>query len=345
MRPAPEPSSLRVELAPFPERIAQYPKAPPPAWTNDGERRPPPWSAGGPALLPECLLPTPLRAITTVSVAPDGTVAIGGPDGLAAWEHGRWRYYAGQRCLPSNEVRPARSRPRAAPPPHPVRVTPPSCLGKTMRSRWARPNASERAQTALRLGHRLLEGCDTPSQCLLPEQRIVQCLPQLVLPPARQPVSDQRRTIELELLDVEAARFGQTGQGAVRLLGEVSGEIVLERMEDPLRRVGRPDVAFVSVAGKAGVNPVRRFVRPVPRTRMVMVDGQLRSDIVFTDAAVAAAKIEAASEDHAFFRAHQPPGGIVTGSPSPRPVTFRYRSRQFRRRSSISAILACTSAR
>jgi hypothetical protein len=47
MRPVPEPSPLRLKLAPFPERIAQYPKAPPNAWTNAGERRPPAWSAGG----------------------------------------------------------------------------------------------------------------------------------------------------------------------------------------------------------------------------------------------------------------------------------------------------------
>jgi hypothetical protein len=104
MRPVPEPSPLRVKLAPFPERIAQYPKALPNAWINEGERRPPAWNASGQALVPECLLPTPLREITTVSVAPDGTVAIGGPDGLAALEHGRWRYYAGQRWLPSNDV-------------------------------------------------------------------------------------------------------------------------------------------------------------------------------------------------------------------------------------------------
>jgi hypothetical protein len=101
----PEPSPLRLKLAPFPERIAQYPKAPPNVWTDEGERRPPAWNAGGQALVPACLLPTPLRAITTVSVAPDGTVAIGGPDGLAALEHGRWRCYAGQRWLRSNDVR------------------------------------------------------------------------------------------------------------------------------------------------------------------------------------------------------------------------------------------------
>ncbi len=46
MRPLPEPSPLRLKLAPFPERIAQYPKASPKACPNKGERRSPAWSAG-----------------------------------------------------------------------------------------------------------------------------------------------------------------------------------------------------------------------------------------------------------------------------------------------------------
>jgi hypothetical protein len=36
-----------LKLAPFPERIAQHPKAPPNVWTNEGERRPPAWNADG----------------------------------------------------------------------------------------------------------------------------------------------------------------------------------------------------------------------------------------------------------------------------------------------------------
>ena len=91
-----------MKLAPFPERIAQCPKAAPPAWTNDGERRPPACSAGGQALLPECLQPGPLREISAVSVAPDGTVAIGGPDGLAALERGRLHGFGDlQRRVPA----------------------------------------------------------------------------------------------------------------------------------------------------------------------------------------------------------------------------------------------------
>jgi hypothetical protein len=97
-------ASLR--LRPFPERIARYPAGPPNSWTNEGEVRPPAWGATGTnAALPDCLHPTPLQEISTVSVAPDGTVAIGGPDGLAVLEEGRWRYYAGRRWLPINDVR------------------------------------------------------------------------------------------------------------------------------------------------------------------------------------------------------------------------------------------------
>src|SRR5262249_14943650 len=84
------PSALALKLRPFPERIAaQYEKTPPTSPWDGNETRPSTWRAeGGTGAIPAGLHPTPLRGITTVSVAPDGTVAIGGPDGLAALENG-----------------------------------------------------------------------------------------------------------------------------------------------------------------------------------------------------------------------------------------------------------------
>jgi hypothetical protein len=97
-----------LRLSPFRQRIGQYPVTTPIAWPSSILDRPRAWrDASRPksALVPDCLCPTPLRQITNLSTAPDGTVAVGGPDGLAVLEGGCWHYFAGRRWLPSDEVR------------------------------------------------------------------------------------------------------------------------------------------------------------------------------------------------------------------------------------------------
>jgi hypothetical protein len=95
-----------LRLSSFAQRIAEYPVQLPTSWPVQPSAPPPEWRVDGAAVrLPDELLPTPLRVVTTLSVAPDGAVAIGGPDGLAVLVCGQWRYFAGRRWLPDNDVR------------------------------------------------------------------------------------------------------------------------------------------------------------------------------------------------------------------------------------------------
>src|ERR1043166_1572444 len=92
----------------FLQRRAQYPVPDPGGWPDAGPPEVNVWWAGparSPWRLPGCLQPTPLREVTTLAMAEDGTLAIGGPDGAAMLERGRWRYFAGRRWLPDDHVR------------------------------------------------------------------------------------------------------------------------------------------------------------------------------------------------------------------------------------------------
>jgi hypothetical protein len=105
-----------LRLASYPQRFAEVVDANSVAWPPSTEVTGPsgsvtwigPTSGGGsleaivwPLLSRSC----PLRRVMAVAVAPDGSVAAGGPDGLALHDGGRWHYFAGRRWLPSDDVR------------------------------------------------------------------------------------------------------------------------------------------------------------------------------------------------------------------------------------------------
>jgi hypothetical protein len=92
----------------FLQRRAQYPVPSPGGWPDAAPPDIAAWRVGPSRSrwrLPDCLMPTPLGEITALSVADDGTLAIGGPDGAAILEQGRWHYFGGRRWLPVDEVR------------------------------------------------------------------------------------------------------------------------------------------------------------------------------------------------------------------------------------------------
>jgi len=84
-----------------------------------------------------------------------------------------------------------------------------------------RTEGSQRTQAALCLSDRLLQSCHSLTQSLLLAKGLFQCLLQLDFPPARPAMSDHRRAIELELLDVKTAGLCQAGHSSVRLFGNV----------------------------------------------------------------------------------------------------------------------------
>jgi hypothetical protein len=95
-----------LKLSSFAQRVTEYPVAMPEPKSATDASLPPGWLTGSESRrIPESLLPIPLREVTTLSVAADGAIAIGGPDGAAVLDRGRWRYLAGRRWLPSDDVR------------------------------------------------------------------------------------------------------------------------------------------------------------------------------------------------------------------------------------------------
>jgi hypothetical protein len=104
-----------LNLAPYPQRVTQViePDAVewPAATVVEGPNGTVTWiGPGDPASLGPGVgrllaRGCPLRRVTNLSVGPDGSLAAGGPDGLALHEGGRWQYFAGRRWLPSDDVR------------------------------------------------------------------------------------------------------------------------------------------------------------------------------------------------------------------------------------------------
>jgi hypothetical protein len=101
----------------------------------------------------------------------------------------------------------------------------------------------------------------------------------------------QSGAVEAKLLNVKASRHCQTNQCAVCLLNDMLPEVVMEGMQDTLRRVRLPIVTFRVVAGKAAVDPVRGGILTATRRGLKVVNRQFRTHVRFADTAVGAAEV------------------------------------------------------
>lgn len=118
-------------------------------------------------------------------------------------------------------------------------------------------------------------------------------------------LKDQLRSVQLKAFYMEPAYLSKRNEATVIAFADVLDKRIAERVEDPTDGVRLPEVAFVVIAGDAGVDPVLGRIRAIPRTGLEMIDRQLPAGIYLFCAAVATTELVPGSQSIAVRAAHQ----------------------------------------
>jgi hypothetical protein len=125
-----------------------------------------------------------------------------------------------------------------------------------------------------------------------------------VCTPAAQ--SDERRTIEVKPFDVERPDLRQCRQEPIRTRPKVGRQVIVTRMQEPAGcgQLG-PEVALVSVAGRAAVHEVVEVGAAARRPWLEVIDLQVAANLCFVNSAIAAATaVEVADNLTKLFLGH-----------------------------------------
>src|SRR5262245_52497131 len=86
--------------------------------------------------------------------------------------------------------------------------------------------------------------------------------------------SQKRRAVQLQALDVERTGLGEADQSPILGERKMAGQVIFERVEQPLRRVWLPVIALEFVARVTAVDEIAGRVRAASRARLEVIHSQ-----------------------------------------------------------------------
>jgi hypothetical protein len=101
-------------------------------------------------------------------------------------------------------------------------------------------------------------------------------------------VCHELAAIQVQRLDVKSSCLAESLQRAILLIDEMGRQIIPERVQDAVRRVGLPAAPLEFIAGMATVHPVFWLIQAALGTGLEVVNGEFRSYVMIADPAVTA---------------------------------------------------------
>jgi len=117
-------------------------------------------------------------------------------------------------------------------------------------------------------------------------------------------VRNELEPIQVQRLNVKSSCLAESLQRAILLFNQMGRQIIPERVQNTVRRVGLPATPLEFVAGMAAVYPVFGLIQASLRAGMEVVDSEFRPYVAFADPAVTATELKALPNRFKLFLPH-----------------------------------------